>query len=123
MCKPGGRILLLQHGKGSWRFINNVLDNGAGGCCRLGCRREGAWWLAVGGGKPQCLGARRAVSAASACNLPAAGAHFLKWGCWWNRDIEQIVRQAGLEIDSMSRWHFGTTYLVVARPPAEALLQ
>ena len=65
----------------------------------------------------------RAVNAALACNLPAAGAHFLKWGCWWNRDIEQIVRQAGLEIDSMSRWHFGTTYLVVARPPAEALLQ
>ncbi|KAL4430826.1 hypothetical protein ABPG75_006082 [Micractinium tetrahymenae] len=77
VCKPGGRILLLQHGKGTWGFINNVLDNGA-------------------------------------------GEHFRKWGCWWNRDIERIVKQAGLEVESLSRWHFGTTYLCVARPPAAA---
>lgn len=31
VCKPGGRILLLQHGKGTWDFINTVLDKGAGG--------------------------------------------------------------------------------------------
>ncbi|EFN59364.1 hypothetical protein CHLNCDRAFT_137827 [Chlorella variabilis] len=77
VCKPGGRILLLQHGKGTWGFVNSILDSGA-------------------------------------------GEHYLKWGCWWNRDIERIVRQAGLRVDSMSRWHFGTTYLVVARPAEEA---
>jgi methyltransferase OMS1 len=77
VCKPGGRILLLQHGKAKASWLNRVLDDGA---------RE----------------------------------HHSKWGCWWNRDIEQIVRQAGLEVDSMSRWHFGTTYLLVARPTAAA---
>lgn len=51
---------------------------------------------------------------------PGAGEHFRKWGCWWNRDIERIVRQAGLEVESLSRWHFGTTYLCVARPPQHA---
>ena len=52
--------------------------------------------------------------------LCSAGEHFRKWGCWWNRDIERIVRQAGLEVESLSRWHFGTTTLCVARPPAAA---
>jgi methyltransferase OMS1 len=55
----------------------------------------------------------------ASCHAPAAQ-HFLKWGCWWNRDIERMVRQAGLQIDSMSRWHFGTTYMLVARPSPDA---
>uniref|UniRef100_A0A7S0WZR0 Methyltransferase type 11 domain-containing protein n=1 Tax=Chlamydomonas leiostraca TaxID=1034604 RepID=A0A7S0WZR0_9CHLO len=42
--------------------------------------------------------------------------HKRKWGCWWNRDILAIVTQAGLEIESVSRWHFGTTYLIIAKP-------
>ncbi len=29
--------------------------------------------------------------------------------------------QAGLEVESVSRWHFGTTYLIVARPGRAAL--
>ena len=118
MCKPGGRILLLQHGKGSWGFINNVLDNGAGGGGQAGLPR---WAWAVGGACCWAEGTTAPVRNALGmqrpdCMHPAAGAHYHKWGCWWNRDIEQIVRQAGLEIDSMSRWHFGTTYMVVARP-------
>lgn len=43
MCKPGGRILLLQHGRGTWSFINGVLDNGAGeGVERVGRVSGGA---------------------------------------------------------------------------------
>lgn len=30
VCRPGGRILLLQHGQGSWGFVNSILDSGAG---------------------------------------------------------------------------------------------
>lgn len=45
-----------------------------------------------------------------------ADAHARKWGCQWNRDMEALVREAGLEVDSVGRWHFGTTYMIVARP-------
>ena len=44
MCKPGGRILLLQHGKGTWDFVNGILDSGAGerGSCLAGLWSLGA---------------------------------------------------------------------------------
>lgn len=46
-----GRILLLEHGRGTWGLVN--------------------WWLD-----------RRAPG------------HFERYGCWWNRDLEGIVREA-----------------------------
>ncbi|GAB4817849.1 hypothetical protein N2152v2_004895 [Parachlorella kessleri] len=73
VCKPGGKIVLLEHGRASWSFVNRILDNGA-------------------------------------------AQHKGKWGCWWNRDILDIVQKAGLKVDSLSRWHFGTTYVIVAEP-------
>lgn len=30
--------------------------------------------------------------------------------------IKMCGAQAGLEVEWVSRWHFGTTYLIVARP-------
>jgi hypothetical protein len=36
--------------------------------------------------------------------------------CIMCRDILELLQQAGLEIESLSRWHFGTTYLVIAKP-------
>ena len=50
VCKPGGHIILLQHGKASWDWLNHRLDD-------------------------------------------EAPAHYAKWGCWWNRDILQIVEK------------------------------
>ena len=50
VCKPGGQLLLLQHGKASWSWLNHKLDD-------------------------------------------EAPAHFAKWGCWWNRDILQLVHE------------------------------
>ena len=42
--------------------------------------------------------------------------HTARWGCEWNRDIEAIVKEAGLEVVAKSRWHFGTTYMITAKP-------
>lgn len=74
VCKPGGQLILLQHGRAKWGWLNRTLDE-------------------------------------------EAPAHFAKWGCWWNRDILELVHEAGLEVDSCSRWHFGSTYVITARPP------
>lgn len=73
VCKPGGRVLLLEHGRsGSYEFLNRRMDKNA-------------------------------------------SKHARKWGCWYNRDIECLVRNSPLEIESIHRFHFGTTYYIVAR--------
>ncbi|KAF7592511.1 hypothetical protein BBP40_012801 [Aspergillus hancockii] len=68
-----GRILLLEHGRSHYRWLNRILDN-------------------------------------------LAPAHADRHGCWWNRDIGEIVRESGLEIVEEKRWHFGTTWKYVLRP-------
>ncbi|PWY92610.1 ubiquinone/menaquinone biosynthesis-related protein [Aspergillus heteromorphus CBS 117.55] len=68
-----GEILLLEHGRSHYDWVNRVLDN-------------------------------------------LAPAHADRHGCWWNRDIGQIVRESGLEVVEEKRWHFGTTWKYVLRP-------
>jgi methyltransferase OMS1 len=70
-CKPGGRIILIEHGRSYWDWVNEALDG-------------------------------------------SAEKHYSNWGCWWNRDIGRIVKEAGLTVESEQRWHFGTTYIIVA---------
>ncbi|AEO64269.1 uncharacterized protein THITE_2110238 [Thermothielavioides terrestris NRRL 8126] len=80
-----GRILLLEHGRGHYDWINRMLDK-------------------------------------------YAPAHFHKYGCWWNRDIEQLVRQAaqtvpGLEVVSLERpgwFQAGTTFLIELRVKSQS---
>lgn len=48
-----------------------------------------------------------------------AAAHAAKWGCDWNRDILKAVAEAGLVVERVSRWHFGSTTVVYARPVEE----
>ncbi|KAI9346215.1 hypothetical protein BDR26DRAFT_856053 [Obelidium mucronatum] len=39
-----------------------------------------------------------------------AQSHADRWGCWWNRDLENVIRSVdGLEIESVKRYHLGTT--------------
>ena len=73
VCKPSGTIIFIEHGKGGYQWINNILDNGA-------------------------------------------QQHAHNWGCIWNRDIVALIKQAGLEVKDVTRWHFGTTYIVQAKP-------
>ncbi|KAL2408405.1 hypothetical protein ABEF92_002999 [Exophiala dermatitidis] len=43
--------------------------------------------------------------------------HADRYGCWWNKDIDQIIKDSGLVVESKKRYHFGTTYEYVLRPP------
>ena len=65
----GGRILLLEHGRSHYEWLNRILDE-------------------------------------------HAPAHADKHGCWWNRDIQKIVQDSGLEIVQIKRYHFGTTWWI-----------
>ena len=74
VCKPEGKILLLEHGRSkSWDWISKYLDK-------------------------------------------HAERHAKNWGCIWNRDLDQILKESGLEIDILHTWHFGTSYYVVCKP-------
>lgn len=46
--------------------------------------------------------------------------HAAHWGCVWNRDLDAILAAAVdnnvLQIETVRKFHFGTTYYVVARP-------
>lgn len=53
-----------------------------------------------------------------------AKAHAIRWGCWYNRDLVKVleserVREV-LTVESLQRWHFGTTLVVLARPRKSA---
>ncbi|KAM5473507.1 hypothetical protein MauCBS54593_002303 [Microsporum audouinii] len=69
----GGQILLLEHGRGYYGWVNRLLDD-------------------------------------------LAPAHADRHGCWWNRDIGEIVSQSGLEVVESRRYHLGTTWEFVLRP-------
>ena len=74
ICKPDGKILLLEHGRSkTWSFVTNYLDKNA-------------------------------------------ERHAKNWGCVWNRDLDQIVKDSGLQLETLHTWHFGTTYYMVCRP-------
>jgi methyltransferase OMS1 len=74
VCKPGGKILLLEHGRSkSWEWLSRHLDR-------------------------------------------TAPCHAARWGCVWNRDLDDILERSGLRVDSIHTWHFGTTYYVLCRP-------
>lgn len=46
-----------------------------------------------------------------------AECHAANWGCVWNRDLDALLENAkGLQVETLHKWHFGTTYYVVCRP-------
>jgi methyltransferase OMS1, mitochondrial len=80
VCKPDGRLLLLEHGRSkTWDWITNYLDK-------------------------------------------HAERHAKNWGCIWNRDIQDLLEQSGLESEAFHTWHFGTTYYLVCKPNKSAAI-
>jgi methyltransferase OMS1 len=45
-----------------------------------------------------------------------AETHAQNWGCVWNRDMDALLQQSGLQVERRQTWHFGTTYYLVCRP-------
>jgi methyltransferase OMS1 len=42
--------------------------------------------------------------------------HAKNWGCVWNRDLDQVLEESGLRLETLRTWHFGTTYYVICTP-------
>jgi methyltransferase OMS1 len=71
VCRVGGRVLLLEHGRSSWGAVNYLLDRSSIG-------------------------------------------HAVRWGCFWNRDIQRIVAAVpGFKVVEQQRHHLGTTPVYV----------
>jgi methyltransferase OMS1 len=82
VLKPGGKLILLEHGQSYFNWLNQLLDKNA-------------------------------------------QKHANHWGCYFNRDIQSLVLQNQksdaplsqgsnnlFSINSISRWHFGTTWMI-----------
>lgn len=79
LTRPGGRILLLEHGESPGHgWLNWILQ-------------------------------RKAVL------------HARHWGCFFNRSIPSLVREAGLRVEKEQTHHWGTTHVIVARGPRVVL--
>ncbi|KAJ6262329.1 hypothetical protein Dda_3136 [Drechslerella dactyloides] len=79
-CKPGGKILLLEHGRSHYDWLNRILDT-------------------------------------------YVLDHARSWGCFWNRDIGQLLQESGLVVSRISRFHLGTTWLIEASPRPRSAAQ
>ena len=74
VCRPGGRILLLEHGRSPYEWLARMQDK-------------------------------------------SADKHAERWGCYFNKDIYGLIREAELKITSRFDWHFGTTNVIFAQAP------
>ncbi|KAF9301530.1 hypothetical protein BGZ74_006598 [Mortierella antarctica] len=71
VLKPGGRLLLLEHGNSHWGFMQDM-------------------------------------------QAKQLDKHVHKYGCYWNREIEELVQEAGLVVREKERSQLGTVYYIIA---------
>lgn len=79
-CAREGRILLLEHGRSHYEWINWILDR-------------------------------------------SAARHADRHGCWFNRDVGEVLRRSGLVVEVVERSQFGTLWYIEARPPSGATVE
>lgn len=46
----------------------------------------------------------------------SAAMHADRYGCWFNKDIGEVIQHTGLVVERVRRYHFGTTWEIVLRP-------
>ena len=95
-CKPDGRIILIEHGRATTTSSSSSPSGSNSGSSPPSPFPFTRPWI----------DAKLDASAVE---------HRRRWGCWWNRDLEAVIRGV-VDVESAARWHFGTTLVVVARP-------
>ncbi|KAF9143593.1 hypothetical protein BGX30_015253 [Mortierella sp. GBA39] len=71
VLKPGGKLLLLEHGNSHWGFMKDM-------------------------------------------QAKQLDRHVHKYGCYWNREIGELVQEAGLEVVEQERSQLGTVFYIIA---------
>ncbi|KAG0280555.1 hypothetical protein BGZ95_009678 [Linnemannia exigua] len=71
VLKPGGKLLLLEHGNSHWGFMKDM-------------------------------------------QAKKLDRHVHKYGCYWNREIGDLVQDAGLKVVEQERSQLGTVYYIIA---------
>jgi len=46
----------------------------------------------------------------------SAAMHADRYGCWYNKDVGELIKESGLVVERMKRYYFGTVWEVVLRP-------
>jgi methyltransferase OMS1 len=46
--------------------------------------------------------------------------HVARYGCYWNRDIDQLVAESGLKVVEVKKQHLGTTFYIRCRKDTAA---